>query len=159
MGSMVLPPTVIVVLLGASRSAGVLLGLMAAATTAVVVALPLDLWMQSGLIAGHWLWTMRVFRRLALRRGARAVTEVRLAANRLIAVRHAERALVAGHVRIASHVGSRLTTIVWRPDGARWSRTVLLLPDMLPPDDFRRLRVLLRYARSDDVQGAPASQA
>lgn len=158
MGGMVLPPTVIVVP-GASRSAGVLLGLMAAATAAVVVALPLPTWLQSGLIVALALWTTHVFQRVALRRGAWAVTEVRLAANRLIAVRHAQRALVAGHVRTASHVGSRLTTIVWRPDGARWSRTVLLLPDMLPPDDFRRLRVLLRYARSDDVQGAPASHA
>ena len=26
-------------------------------------------------------------------------------------------------------------------------------------DDFRRLRVLLRYGRSDDSDGAPASQA
>lgn len=158
MGGMVLPPTVVVVP-GASRSAGVLLGLMAAATAAVVVALPLPTWLQSGLIVALALWTTHVFQRVALRRGAWAVTEVRLAANRLIAVRHAQRALVAGHVRNASHVGSRLTTIVWRPDGARWSRTVLLLPDMLPPDDFRRLRVLLRYARSDDVQGAPASHA
>jgi hypothetical protein len=155
---MVLPPTVIVAP-GASRSAGVLLGVLATGTTAVVVALPLELWLQSGLIVSLVVWTTLVFHRLALRRGARAVTEVRLAANRLIAVRHAERALVAGHVRSASHVGSRLTTIVWKPDGARWSRTVLLLPDMLPPDDFRRLRVLLRYARSDDVQGVPASHA
>ncbi len=158
MGGMVLPPTVIVVP-GASRSAGVLLGLLAIATAAVVVGLPLPLWLQSGLIVMLALWTTQVFHRLALRRGARAVTEVRLAANRLIAVRYAGPALVAGHVRTASYVGSRLTTIVWRPDGARWSRTLLLLPDMLPPDDFRRLRVLLRYARSDDVQGVPASHA
>ena len=158
MDAMVLPPTVTVVP-GPSRSAGLMLGIMAAATVAVVVALPLQLWLQSGLIVGLALWSTHVFQRLALRRGKRAVTEVRLAPNRLIAVRHAERALVAGHVRTASHVGSRLTTIVWRPDGARWSRTLLLLPDMLPPDDFRRLRVLLRYARSDDVQGVPASHA
>jgi len=158
MDGMVLPPTVIVTP-GASRSAGVLLGLMATATVAVVVALPLELWLQSGLILALAAWTTHVFHRVALRRGARAVTEVRLAANRLIAVRHGGRPLVAGHVRTASHVGSRLTTIVWRPDGARWSRTLVLLPDMLPPDDFRRLRVLLRYARSDDVQGVPASHA
>lgn len=158
MGVMVLPPAVIVIP-GASRSAGVLLGLMAVATAAVVVALPLPPWLQSGLIVVLALWTAEVFRRVALRRGAQAVTEVRLSTNRLIAVRRAGQALVAGHVRTTSHVGARLTTIVWRPDGARWSRTLLLLPDMLPPEDFRRLRVLLRYARSDDVQGAPASQA
>jgi hypothetical protein len=48
-----------------------------------------------------------------------------------------------------------LTSIVWRPDGARWSRSILVLPDMLPPDDFRRLRVMLRYARSGLPQSSP----
>ena len=40
-----------------------------------------------------------------------------------------------------------LTTIVWRPDGARCVRRArsCVLPDMLPADDFRRLRVMLRY--------------
>ena len=49
-----------------------------------------------------------------------------------------------------SYVGARLTTIVWRPDGApRWAlaRSVLILPDTLPTGEFRRLRVLLRYGR------------
>jgi len=49
-----------------------------------------------------------------------------------------------------SFVGARLATIVWRPDGSsafRPARTLLVVPDMLGPDDFRRLRVLLRYGR------------
>jgi hypothetical protein len=62
-------------------------------------------------------------------------------------------------VRAATYVGAWVTTIVWRPDGARWSRAILVLPDMLPAEDFRRLRVMLRYARSGDAQEAPASQA
>jgi hypothetical protein len=37
-----------------------------------------------------------------------------------------------------------LTTLVVRPDGKRRLRTVAILPDMLPADDFRRLRLLLR---------------
>ncbi len=49
--------------------------------------------------------------------------------------------------------------VVWRPDGARWSRTVLIVPDMLPAEDFRRLRVMLRYARSAEVQDVPLNQA
>jgi hypothetical protein len=67
--------------------------------------------------------------------------------------------LVAGHVRAATYVGAWITTIVWRPDGSRLSRTILVLPDMLPDEDFRRLRVMLRYARSGEVQDVPASQA
>jgi hypothetical protein len=56
-------------------------------------------------------------------------------------------------------VGAWITTIVWRPDNWRLSRTILVLPDMLPDEDFRRLRVMLRYARSGEVQDVPASQA
>ncbi len=155
---MVLPPAV-VVMPEASCCAGVALGILAIATAGIVLALPLSGWLQAGLLATLALWTAATFQRVALRRGSRAITEVRLVANRLIAVRRAGAPLVAGHVRSASHVGAWLTTIVWRPDGARWSRTVLILPDMLPADDFRRLRVLLRYARSDEVHGKPANQA
>jgi len=67
--------------------------------------------------------------------------------------------LIAGHVRSATYVGALVTTIVWRADGARWSRTVLVVPDMLAAEDFRRLRVMLRYARNAAVQGLPASQS
>ena len=60
-----------------------------------------------------------------------------------------------GEILDASYVGASLTTILWRTDGAPWWRpasTLLILPDMLGREDFRRLRVLLRY-------GAPASRA
>ena len=49
-----------------------------------------------------------------------------------------------------TYVGASVAAIVWRPDRARrfaLAQTVLILPDMLPADEFRRLRVLLRYGR------------
>ena len=59
-----------------------------------------------------------------------------------------------GTILDASYVGARLTTIVWRADADRagWRRlrpaqTIVVLPDTLPGDDFRRLRVVLRYGR------------
>jgi hypothetical protein len=33
----------------------------------------------------------------------------------------------------------------WRPDGARFDRTFLLLPGMVDGQSLRRLRVLLRW--------------
>ena len=104
-------------------------------------------------------WAAVAFRDVALRRSARSVVEFAVAAD-LVAVAYLrDGRLVAGHVRSATYVGAMLTTVVWRPDGARFSRTVLILPDMLPADDFRRLRVMLRYARSAAEQGLPASHA
>ncbi len=59
-------------------------------------------------------------------------------------------------------VGAWLTAIVWVPDGARWyepARSLLIVADMLPAEDFRRLRVYLRYGRSapdPDTSGVAA---
>jgi len=55
-----------------------------------------------------------------------------------------------GAILDASYVGAMLTTLVWRADSDRWwrpARTILFLTDSLSPDEFRRLRVVLRYGR------------
>lgn len=55
-----------------------------------------------------------------------------------------------GAILDASYVGSTLTTLVWRAECDRWwqpSRTILFVTDSLTPDEFRRLRVVLRYGR------------
>ncbi len=56
----------------------------------------------------------------------------------------------AGTILDDSCVGPWLTTIVWRADGTPWwrpARAIVVLPDTLPEDEFRRLRVVLRYGR------------
>jgi len=56
----------------------------------------------------------------------------------------------AGSILDDSYVGAALTTIVWSADGDPWwhpARAILILPDTLVPDEFRRLRVALRYGR------------
>ena len=56
----------------------------------------------------------------------------------------------SGSILDDSYVGAAVTTIVWRADDDRWwrpARAILILPDSLPRDDFRRLRVVLRYGR------------
>ena len=67
-----------------------------------------------------------------------------------------------GSILDDSYVGSRVTTIVWRPDRAsRWAPapSILLLPDMLPADEFRRLRVVLRYGRPVVDEGTSDAEA
>ena len=104
-------------------------------------------------------WAHRHVRLHGTRTARRAVVEILLSSDAVIVVRRRDGKLIAGHVRSASFVHPWFTSIVWRPDGARWSRTVPLVPDMLDVDDFRRLRVLLRYGRREVEAGAPASQA
>ena len=152
-----LPPAVHVTL-AASRRAAALIVALAACTFVAVCMLPVEpaVLALSFVVLAVWAGDRLVV--VALRRGPRAVTALWLTADRLLVVRMGHGGLVAGHVRSSSYVGARITTIVWRPDGALRSRALLILPDMLPRDDFRRLRVLLRYGRSDDTQGVPASQ-
>jgi toxin CptA len=153
-----MPPSVHVVL-SPSRVAGTAIGILAAATLALTIALPLSIYVQVALFGALVMWAAWSFHVDALLRGRFAVTELRLAPDLILVACMGGGRLVAGHVRAATYVGAWVTTIVWRPDGWWWSRTVLILPDMLPAEDFRRLRVMLRYARSGDAQEAPASQA
>lgn len=57
----------------------------------------------------------------------------------------------AGAILDDSYVGPALTTLLWSADGDPWwrpARAILILPDTLSRDEFRRLRVVLRYGRA-----------
>jgi hypothetical protein len=115
------------------------------------------------------LVALRSMRR-TLGRGLPAI--VHLGADRRLTVTGQDGRSTSGVVRTDSYVGPRLTIVVWLADARprSWHRgcaTLLVLPDMLPPEEFRQLRVLLRYgwaqAPSRATSGAtgerPASQA
>ena len=153
-----LPPAVHVSL-GPSRTAGAAIGVATLATLVVVLLLPVAAWQHGASCAVVLAWAWVAFERIAVRATPDAVVQLRLAANLHIVVTRGDGRLVAGRVRSSTRVAAALTSVVWRPDGTRWSRSILVLPDMLPPDDFRRLRVMLRYARSGLAQEVPASQS
>jgi hypothetical protein len=152
-------PPILHVSLGPSRLAGAAIGAMTLATLVVALQLPLPPWQHAAVcaivLASAWV----AFERLAVRATPDAIVQLRLAPNLLIVVTRGDGRMVGGHVRSSTCVSAVLTSIVWRPDGARWSRAILVVPDMLPADDFRRLRVMLRYARSGLTHEAPANQS
>jgi toxin CptA len=51
-----------------------------------------------------------------------------------------------GHVEQGSFVAPWLTIVRWRPLGARFTRTLVVLPDRVDAESFRALRVILRWA-------------
>ena len=104
-------------------------------------------------------WALHRIRLHAIRTSPRSVDEILLSSDAVIVVRRRDGRLVAGHVRASTFVHPWFTSIVWRPDGARFSRTLPLTADMMDIDDFRRLRVMLRYGRREVTAGDPASQA
>jgi hypothetical protein len=150
-----LPPAVHVTL-ARSRLAAALILVLALGTCAVVALLPFDPAMLALGMLVIAVWATDRLYVIALRCGPRATCALWLTGDRMLVVRRGNGTLVAGHVRSATYVGVRITTIVWRPDGARVSRGELILPDMLPADDFRRLRVLLRYGLDDADRDAAA---
>ena len=82
---------------------------------------------------------------LHARRALRAVSGVRLDCERAIAVRTGG-AWRSGVVREGCFVAPWLTLVRWRPDGARHDRTLVILPDMLPAEAMRKIRVILKWA-------------
>ena len=151
-------PLVQIVLHG-SRTAVAATLLLAASSFAVIVTLPIPLWAfgVSFVVLAGWAW--HSIRDAGLRRGRRSISALRLNGQRVVEVETVDGVRTLGSLRDDSYVGARLTTLVWRAEGTRRSRSVLILPDMLPAEDFRRLRVLMRYARSDATEEAPASHA
>lgn len=152
------PPPVRVSLVP-SLAASLLIASLALATCVVVALMPLQSSTITFAIIAIVLWAVDRICVVALRRGPRAVHGFELRGDLTVVVVNSDGSACAGRVHRESYVGSRLSTIVWRPYGRRRLRSILLLPDMLPDADFRRLRVLLRYGRSDVAQGEPASHA
>ena len=151
------PPVQIV--LHGSRAAVAATLLLAASTFAVIVTLPLPLWAFGVAFVALAGWTWHCIRDIGFRRGRRSVSALRLNGQRAVEVETVDGTRLVGSLRDDSYVSARLTTLVWRAEGARRSRSVLILPDMLPAEEFRRLRVLMRYARSDVTDAAPTSHA
>jgi hypothetical protein len=133
--------------------------LVAVVTAGVVAVLPFDAWLRGLSACAIAAWAARAVRRDAWRRHSGAVRLLRLDGNLDVRAVTASGRALRGRVLPATYVGSRLTTLVWRADGARVARTECLVSDSLPAEDFRRLRVQLRYGRSEDSDGAPASHA
>jgi hypothetical protein len=141
----------------------------ALATATLAAGLPLPWLLRLALVLVVALATLRTARR-TLGRGLPAIVHV--GADRRLAVTGRDGCTRLGSLSPASRAGFRATTLVWRPDARpgrlpRVAETLLVLPDMLPPEDFRQLRVLLRYGRggtnaaatSAVSAGRPASQA
>jgi hypothetical protein len=63
---------------------------------------------------------------------------------------------VAGRLRDGAFVAPWLAIVRWRPNGARWDHTLLVAPDRLSAEDFRRLRVFVRWAGAAHEKGTRA---
>lgn len=118
----------------------------AAATIALAVVTPMPWTVRAWVAAAVACAALEAVQRVARRRGARGVRAIRVSGSRDIELRFAGDRWIAGTVRDGSFVAPWLTIVLWRPDGAWIDRAVVILPDMVGAEEFRRLRVLLRWA-------------
>jgi hypothetical protein len=132
-----------------SRIACASIALCCVATAILVALLPMPFWTKGvGILAVVSVAVRGIWR--CAGRGVPALVHV--GDDRRLTVTRRDGTSFGGVILDDTYVGARLTTIVWRPDCARWwqpARTLLFWADTLPVEDFRRLRVLLRYGVPD----------
>ena len=141
--------------LAPSRLAAAAIVIGVTATAALIAWLPGQLLWRAGGVIALGAYAIALMRIWATRTAPHSIVSLVLGPGRHIVLTERRGRRIEGLVQADSYVGGVLTTIVMRPAGGRWSRSMAILPDMLSTEDFRRLRVRLRLAQAP----APLSSA
>ena len=131
-----------------SRLAASMIAIGVVASAFLVASLPGEWWLRAPMclaIGAYGLWLVRS---RAQGTTPTSVIAIELDADMRASFTERRGRRIAGLVKPDSYVSAVLTTIVIHAPGARRSRAIAILPDMLASDDFRRLRVLLRFGRT-----------
>lgn len=123
-----------------SRAGAAFVAVSALATVAIVTLLPWDAGLRAALVG-----LIAAEAALALDRLARVRTVYAHLDGR-VRVEARDGSTREGALAAGGFVAPWLVCLRWRPRGAWFDRAMLVLPDMLSVDAFRRLRVILRSA-------------
>jgi hypothetical protein len=77
--------------------------------------------------------------------GAAGPRALAIRASGEVAVQSASGAWRSGELRDGGFVAAWLVVVRWRPEGARFDRTILILPGMTDARTLRKIRVILRW--------------
>ncbi|MDR1529985.1 MAG: hypothetical protein LBS40_06265 [Burkholderiales bacterium] len=129
------------VVLRRSRRAAALLISMSMATAILLWTLPFAWWMIFIGNIALIVWAFLAWRRIC---GAAAIT---LWADGKVQIEYAglpsSGNIIEGALTPNCYVGNVLITLVWRENNRK--KQILLLSDMMTPEEWRRLRVILRF--------------
>ena len=143
--------------LGISRWGVAFLAVAYLASALLVALIPGSALVRGGAalaIGAYYVWTLREW---GLRTLPGSVVGIEIAADGTAVLIEASGERRSGRVRPSSYVGTWLVTLVVRLDGARRSRAIAILPDMITAEEMRRLRVMLRLVGSlDPSKSSPA---
>ncbi len=111
----------------------------------VLCMLPFPLWARAifALLLGPSLWFY--LRRDAFKLMRQSTVAIKWLSETTLEVHYQSGASVTATLQPGSFVAPYLTTLVYRPEAARFNRFLIVLPDMLDANSFRELRVHLRW--------------
>jgi hypothetical protein len=128
-----------------SRQLAVILGCAHLGALLVLTMLPVALWLQIGGAIVLLLSAAYTIRRHAWRRGRRAVTALHFIDREQLRVRMHDGTWHAGRVLGSSTVSAPCTVLNIRLTDHRLSLHTVIMNDSMATEDFRRLRVWLRW--------------
>jgi hypothetical protein len=134
--------------LGPSCAASALVCLASLGTAVLVAWLPVAAPVRSAMVMGIGVYAILALRMWATRSASRAIVGIDLDFDRTISITERSGDRIKGVLQADSYVTAWVTTVVVRPEGKRLLRSTAILPDMLPVEDFRRLRLLLRLGHT-----------
>ena len=111
----------------------------------MLALLPGEPWLRGACVLIAGACGIRALRCLTASDDKGAIAAVDLAADRRAVLIDRSGRRVEATVLAESYVGSLLTMLVLRPEGARRSRALAIWPDTMAAGEFRRLRVMLRH--------------
>jgi len=123
-----------------SRAAATFVVVAALATAAIVAFLPWDVALRAAVMVFVAADAAHALERLA------RVRSVYVHLHGLVRTEAGDGAVGEGELAAGGFVAPWLVCLRWRPRRGRFDRVVLVLPDMLDADTFRRLRIVLRAA-------------
>lgn len=115
---------------------------------ATVVPVHLPLWAKAAMVLVLGLSLFHAIYRHALLGTTRAVLVIEVKDQRTGAIEGRDGQWRDAQILGSTYVTPRLTVLNLRVSGERLARHVLVVPDNIEPEDFRKLRVLLRWSRA-----------
>ena len=122
-----------------------LIAALALATLALLAWLPAPA--MARILAATWTVcaALAAASRIPFLAGAAGPRTLAIRASGEVAVQSASGAWQSGELRDGGFVAPWLVVVRWRPESARFDRTILILPGMADPQTLRKIRVILRW--------------
>jgi toxin CptA len=134
-----------VIVLRPSPTLALLIALVHGGGLACLPPVALAVWIKLALAAALGVSLVLSLRRMALLRAPNAIVELVLGSDGTLQFVQENGQGGNAAVLADSAVHALMTVVRLQPEGERWARSVVVLPDSTDGEQFRRLRIWLRW--------------